>query len=148
FLRLDAGEHRQRDFRTDPADPDQPLEQLLLEQRREAVEQERILAHVRVDAQRDRRARLAEPVEGRQRDEHVIADAVDVNHDAVRMFFEDAAAKMRDHDRAGLPRRSATGSTAGRYVRQLVARLRAGCTAPMARDGGWACTWQIAIASA
>ena len=45
--RLDAGQHRQRQLRTDAADADQPLEQLLLEQRREAVEQR---AHPRARA--------------------------------------------------------------------------------------------------
>ena len=57
----------ERQLRPDAADADEPLEQILLERRREAVERELILAHVRVDAQRDVAARLAEAVERRQR---------------------------------------------------------------------------------
>ena len=49
---------------------------------------QRILAHVRVDAQRDVAARLAETVERRQRHEHVVADAADVDDDPVRLFVE------------------------------------------------------------
>ena len=55
LLRLDPRQHRQRDLRTDAADADQPLEQLLLEQRREAVQRQRVLAHVGMDPQRDAR---------------------------------------------------------------------------------------------
>ena len=57
LLRLDARQHRERHLRADAADADQPLEQLLLEQRGEAVQQQRVLAHVRVDAQRRSRRR-------------------------------------------------------------------------------------------
>ena len=46
-------------------------------------------------------ARVAEAVERRQRHEHVVADAVDVDDDAVGLLFENPPAKMRDHDRAG-----------------------------------------------
>ena len=42
--------HRERDLRADAADANQPLEQLLLEQRCEAVQQQRVFADVRVDA--------------------------------------------------------------------------------------------------
>ena len=50
--RLDARQHRERQLRADAADADQPLEQIQLERRREAVQRERVLTHVRVDAQR------------------------------------------------------------------------------------------------
>ncbi len=60
------GEHRQRELRPDAADPNQPLEQILLEDGRKAVQRQRVLADVRVNAQRDLAARLAETVEGRQ----------------------------------------------------------------------------------
>ena len=52
--RLDARQHRQRQLRADAADRDQPLEQILLERRREPEERDDVLAHVRVDPQRDR----------------------------------------------------------------------------------------------
>ena len=47
-----------------------------------------ILAHVRVDPQRDRRAGLAEPVERGERHLHVVADAADVDDDAARMLLD------------------------------------------------------------
>ena len=46
--------------------------------------------------------RLAQAVERRQRDEDVVPHAVHVDDDAVRMFFEDGSAEVRNHDRAGL----------------------------------------------
>ena len=144
FLRLDAREHRQRDFRTDAADADQPLEELLLEQRREAVKQERILADVGMDAQRDRRARLAEPVERRQRHEHVIADAVDVDHDAVRMFFEDRCredARSRSCGLASPERGRRDGGPVGAPARRPAAgrlhRRRTRATAAARARGRW-----------
>ena len=66
-----------------------------------SVERQRVLADVRVDPQRDLGAGVAEPVEGRQRHRHVVADAADVDDDAIRLLVENAAAEMRDHDRAG-----------------------------------------------
>src|SRR5439155_7534087 len=95
LLRLDARQHGERDLRADAADADQPLEQLLLEQRRETVESERVLAHVRMDPQRDVGAGVDETVEGRQRHEDFIAYAADVEDDAVRMFFENLPAEVR-----------------------------------------------------
>ena len=76
------------ELRTDAADRDQPLEEILLERRAEAVERNQILAHVGVDPQHDRRPRLPEPVEGRERHLHIVADATDVDHDAARMFLD------------------------------------------------------------
>ena len=131
--RLDARQDRQRQLRADAADADQPLEQLLLEQRREPVEQQRVLAHVRVNAQRDLAARLAEAVERRQRHEDVVADAVDVDDDAVRMLLENAAAKVRDHDRAGCPRMQAAQAMRRRLDRPGARQLGAGCGRQSAR---------------
>ena len=73
IVRLDAGQHRQRELRTDAADADQPLEHLQLEQRRESVQHQRIFAHVRVNAQRDLRAGLGQIVERRERHLRVVA---------------------------------------------------------------------------
>ncbi len=95
--RLDPREHRERELRPDPADANQALEQLLLQQRGEPVQRDRIFAHVRVNPQRDIGIGIAKTVERRERHEDVVADAVDVHDDAVRMFFEDAAAEMGDH---------------------------------------------------
>jgi len=100
--RLDAGQHRQRQLGADAADRNQPLEQILLETGRKTEEQQRVLAHVGVNAQRDLRARVAEPVEGGQRHGHVIPDAVDVDDDPVRLLVENASSEVRDHERSGL----------------------------------------------
>ncbi len=99
FERLDPRQHRERDLRSNAADTDQPLEEFLLERRGEAVERERVLPYVRVRPERDVRAGVAEHVEGREWDEDVVADAVDVDDHAVGMFLEDAPAKLRDHGR-------------------------------------------------
>ena len=129
LARLDAGQHRQRDLRADAADADQPLEQIELERRGKAVERERVLAHVRVHAQRDVGARLAQAVERRQRHGDVVADAADVDDDPVRLFLEER------------PRRWAI--TAAVRARQLVAALRVRGAAQRRRQsvrGGCACT--------
>ena len=55
---FDPRQHGDGQLRADAADADQPLEQLLLERRREAEELQRVFAHVGVDVQRHRRARL------------------------------------------------------------------------------------------
>src|SRR6185503_13542308 len=170
--RLDARKHRERDLGADAADADQPLEQLLLEQGGETVKQERVLAHMRVNPHRDGRTGVAEAVERRQRHEHLVADAVDVDDDSVRMFFEDVAAQGRDHVRTGLTRlsrrsaagesfsrsrakadlsrRSASGESFSRSrakADQVVVLDRAGSTTAAIRCvPAW--TWQIAMASA
>ncbi len=101
LLRLDAGEHGERHLRTDAADADQALEEIQLQQRRESVQQQRVFTHVRVNPQRDLGAGLAQSVERGQRHGDIVADAVDVNDDAIGVFGENAAAEVRDHDRAG-----------------------------------------------
>ena len=102
FARLDTREHRQRELRADAADRDQAFEQLLLETRGKPEQQQRILAHVRVNAQRDVRACVAQSIERGERHRDVVADTVHLHDDPVRLFFEDAAAKVCDHERAGL----------------------------------------------
>ena len=85
-------------------------------------------------------ARLAEAVERRQRHEHVVADAVDVDDDAVRMLLENAC-------RGGARSRPCGPCTCRQLVaRRCAARLR-GAPAPRAA-GGCECTWQMATASA
>ena len=72
----------------------------------EPEERDHVLAHVRVDAQRHLAARLAEPVERRDRHLHVVADALHVDDDAVGVLLEEAAAEEGDHRSApgfGLP---------------------------------------------
>ena len=56
-----------------------------------------ILAHVRVDAQRDLGAGLAGDVERRERHGDVVADTADVDDHAIGMFLEHAPAQERDH---------------------------------------------------
>ena len=130
LARLDARQHRQRQLRADAADADQPLEQLLLERRREPVERERVLAHVGVDAQRDLGARLAEPVERRQRHVHVVADAADVDDDAVRLLLEQPPAQVA---RSSVGRRA--GLRASSWRRRRAAR-RAGGAPPLGDRAG------------
>ena len=95
--RFDTGQDRQGELRSDAADSNQPLEQVLFEHGRETVERQRILPHVCVDAQNDLTAGLANDVERGQRHEDLIADAVDVDDDPVWLFLEDPAAQMRNH---------------------------------------------------
>ena len=148
LARLDAREHRDRQLRTDAADGDQPLEELLLELGEKSVELQRVLAHVRVHAQRDLRPLVADVVVGGERHVHVVADALHVDDDPVRLLVEHAPAKERDHPWAG-----------GRYWRQVRGladrRFGAGSGDPRIRgcrhrrpDGGIECRWQIATASA
>src|SRR5436190_24173930 len=96
---IDAGQDRERQLRADAADRDQALEQILLERGRESVERDDVLAHVGVDAQRHQRARLADAVERRERHEHVVADAADVDGQAVGCFFGEGAFEAGDHGR-------------------------------------------------
>ena len=92
--------------------------------RGEAVERDHVLAHVRVHAQRDAGARLAEAVERRQRHLHVVADAADVDHDTIRMLLERAcrsgarsravlACQLRQRRRRPRRRR---GAARGRWI--------------------------------
>ena len=71
--------------------------------RREAEELERALAHVRVDAQRDGLAVVGQRREGRERDEHLVADAVHVDHaraSACARAARPRAARSRPRPRA------------------------------------------------
>jgi hypothetical protein len=95
--RLDAREHGQRDFGTNPADADQPLEQLLLQQRGEAVQDQCFFTDVGVDAQRSLGSRVAEAVERGEGHEHVVPHTVDVDDEAIGMLFENPPAQMGDH---------------------------------------------------
>ena len=68
-----------------------------LERRLETEELNGVLAHVRVDAQRDARARVADRVERGQRHLHFVADAADVDHEPLDVLLEKRAGEMRDH---------------------------------------------------
>src|SRR2546428_291148 len=78
---LDAGQDVHRQPGADAAHRDEPLEQLLLRAGQEAVEGERVLAHVGVGPQLDVRPGLAQAIEGGHGDRHPVADAGDVHHD-------------------------------------------------------------------
>jgi hypothetical protein len=82
-----------------PLIENQPLEQILLEPRGEAVQREGVFAHVGVYAERDVCAWFAEVIERRQRHEQIVADAVDVEDDPVRLFIEKTSAQVRNHGR-------------------------------------------------
>ena len=64
---------------------------------RKAVQHQRIFAHMRVDTQRDLGARLGHFIEGRERNVHVVADAVDIDDDAVRLLLEQPPAQVGNH---------------------------------------------------
>ena len=102
-------------FGPDARDRDEPLEERLLGGGQEAEERERVLAHVRVGEQRDLGARLAEPVEGAERDREPVADAADVDDRLLRLLAQQPAVELRDQRRraptrrcAGTARQSAT----------------------------------------
>jgi hypothetical protein len=92
LTRIDSRQHRDRQLWPDAADADQPLEHLLLEQREEPVQLERFLTHVRVHAQRNVRPDVAGIVERRQRHVQLVADALHVDDEAIRLFVDDATA--------------------------------------------------------
>src|SRR5581483_10985113 len=81
----------------------------------------------------------ADVVERRQRHVDVVADAVDVDEDAIGMFVEDAPSEERDHPIDG-----------GRYCRQERACGAFRDPGSGIRDpaGGIECKWQMATASA
>ena len=117
-----AGDDRQRHLRADPGDGEQVQEELPLGRVGEAVELERVLAHVQVGLD----GRLA-PALGRAdragRGGEQVADAVDVEHEAVGRAADELAPEPRDHDSPCSPQ-------------------------PAIRRSGGASAWQIATASA
>ena len=66
-----------------------------------AIEGQRVFANVGVNAQCRLGSGITEAVEGGQRDEYVLADAGDIDHEAIGIFLENPALEVRDHDRAG-----------------------------------------------
>ena len=129
-----------------PLIADQPLEQLPFEVGEESIQLQRVLAHVRVDAQRDLAPLLADVVEGRQRDVHFVPDALHVDDDPVRLLVEHAAAEK---SRSSVRRRTVLapglrGATAARSARRGSAIVRRVRRAGRRRE----CRWQMATASA
>ena len=102
------GEHRQRQLRTDAVDADQALEELMLERGREAEERDLVLAHVRVNAQRDFAAGVAGFVERRHRHLHVVAHAMHVHDEPARVLLDQAAAQLGNHFSVTSDQRPAT----------------------------------------
>ncbi len=68
-----------------------------LERGDEPEELQRILAHMRVHAQGDASAWLADGIERRQRDLDVVADPAHVDDQPLHVFFEKRARQMSDH---------------------------------------------------
>ena len=95
--------------------------------RAEAVQLQRVLAHVRVDAQPHGLALVGQLEERRERHAHLVADAVHVEHDAISGLFSASTPSSR-----AITARAPAASAA------LHARAQAQATRP----------WQIAIASA
>jgi (p)ppGpp synthase/HD superfamily hydrolase len=108
------------------------LEELSFKVGEEAIQLQRILADVCVDAQRDLGPLLAGVVEGRQRDVDLVANALDVDDQRIWLLVCDAAAKESDHPWAG-----------GRYWRQerpAPRALRAAAGLTCKRAAGRECT--------
>src|SRR5213593_3337680 len=89
---LDAGarEYRDRDLRPDAADRDQLQEEILLALRSETVQDQRVLAHVRVDPERNLASFAGKVVEGRDRDVDLVTNSLDVDEDQVGLLREQA----------------------------------------------------------
>ena len=83
---LDAGEDVDRELGAHPRDRDEPLEELLLAAGQEAEEGERVLAHVGVVRRLDLVPVVSQPVEGRDRDGHPVADASHVHDHLLRLL--------------------------------------------------------------
>jgi len=75
----------------------QLLKKLFLGQPQKSVQAKRILAYVRVDVERDFRARRRHFRERRHADRNVIADPVSFHDRLVRMFRQQRPSKMRNH---------------------------------------------------
>ena len=73
------------------------LEQGQLERGDEPEELQRILAHMRMDAEGDARAWLADGIERRQRDLDVVADPAHVDDQPLHVFFEKRPCQVGDH---------------------------------------------------
>src|SRR5262249_1363650 len=88
---------RERDLRADPADGEKGLDQLALCGVGEAVQLEGVLADVRVDLERDlaRAVRFSHRARG---DRDQVADAIDVEDEAVGTMRDRRSTQARDHD--------------------------------------------------
>ena len=98
-----AGDDRERDLRADPAHGEQMHEQLALGGVGEAVQLQRVLAHVEVRLDRDLGAALRR-AQHRRRRGHEVADAVDVEQQPVRRVRPRACratARSRRHPASG-----------------------------------------------
>ena len=80
-----------------PLTADQLFEQRLFVLRQEAVERQRILAHVGVDAQPHLRAGVGQVREGGNRNGDVVAHAARFHDGLVGMLLEQHAAQQSDH---------------------------------------------------
>src|SRR5262249_28311164 len=125
-----------RELRADAARPQQQPEGRLLGRAGEAVEREGPFARMRVDAERDGLALVRQHRVGRERDEHLVADAAHVEHDARRRALAEHPLEARDHD-------TRLTRTTGPRARR---RLPRGRGASSSRRPAWA--WQSAAASA
>src|SRR5207247_8601209 len=94
--RLDAGQHGEPELRSDAADTDQSLEEIELEHRGKAEQGNRILPHVRVDAERHFSAGVGKTIKRRQRHGDVISDAADIHYNAMGVLLEDGDAEVPD----------------------------------------------------
>ena len=88
-----------RDLRPDPGHLEQAAKQPPFAVGAEGVQNVRVFAHHQVGEQRDRLAGGRQPIEGRHRRLHFIADAVHVDHEHGRLLDRQAALEKPDHAR-------------------------------------------------
>jgi hypothetical protein len=93
--------HAAEDFESeagaDAGSGKQQFEKVLLAGGEEAIEEEGVVADVRVDEEGGFGVEFGEGSEGRERDEDLVADAGDIEEDLIRAFLDEASAKVADH---------------------------------------------------
>src|SRR2546421_2284398 len=97
LVRRGARDDRQRDFRADPLDGEQQLEELALGSLGRAEQLQDVLPHMKIRLEHDLSPGLRLPP-GAVRGVDEVADAADIQNDAGRRARDDLPAKPRDHE--------------------------------------------------
>src|SRR5262249_5815573 len=99
-----TGQHRDAELGTYTAHTCKLQKDFLLARGPKSEKLKRVFAHVRVNLQRDIRARFAQLVERGQRNRDIVADSAHVDDDGVGVFMDQLARQLRDQSKA--PQRS------------------------------------------